>query len=186
MNRKYLFIAFILLVIIQLYVPAQMILGREEILDNGTEVKFKTAPVDPTDIIRGKYVTLRFENDNFEASEKDEWKPNEDVYVLLKKDAQGFAEIQSFSRNKPGGNQLYVLAKTSYTSGSKNRTLIVDYPFDRLYMEESEAPVAEKIYNEIASDTSQVAYALVSLKDGEAVLKDVFINDVSIKKLVRE
>ena len=62
--------------------------------------------------------------------------------------------------------------------------LAIDYPFDRYYMEESKAYDAELTYRKSQLDTSQIAYALVSIKDGEAVLKDVLINGVSIREIV--
>ena len=62
MNKKILLIsAFVLVVLVQLYVPAKMIWGREEVLNTGTEYKFRTAPIDPNDVFRGKYINLNYE-----------------------------------------------------------------------------------------------------------------------------
>ena len=69
------------------------------------------------------------------------------------------------------------------TEGGDNR-LTVDFPFDRYYMEESKAIEAERTYRESQLDTNQVAYALVSIKDGESVLKDVLIDGVPIREIV--
>ena len=63
--------------------------------------------------------------------------------------------------------------------GSK---LLIEFPFDRFYMEESKAYDAELTYNRTLPDTSQVAYALVNIKNGESVLKDVMINGISISR----
>lgn len=52
-NKKTLLSVFILVAIVQLYVPAKMILDREDILDTGKEYKFKTEPIDPNDPFRG-------------------------------------------------------------------------------------------------------------------------------------
>ena len=59
-TKKIIFPAFILLVLVQLFVPANMILEQEDILKNGTPYKFKTAPIDPYDPFRGKYVWLGY------------------------------------------------------------------------------------------------------------------------------
>ena len=54
-------------------------------------------------------------------------------------------------------------------------------------MEETKAPEAEKVYREaLRRDSIQNAYALVSVKEGGAVLKDVIINGVSIKALAEK
>ena len=61
MNNKRNLILLLLLVCLQLFVPAKMIYDHEAILNKGKVFKFKTAPVDPSDPIRGKYITLQFE-----------------------------------------------------------------------------------------------------------------------------
>jgi hypothetical protein len=53
-------------------------------------------------------------------------------------------------------------------------------------MEESKAYEAEMVHIESSRDTSQITYALVYIKEGDAVLKDVLIDDVSIVEIVRE
>ncbi|HMB62545.1 MAG TPA: hypothetical protein VKN36_05700, partial [Eudoraea sp.] len=60
-----------------------------------------------------------------------------------------------------------------------------DYPFDRFYMEESKANEAELTYRQSQRDTSKITYALVRIKNGEAVLKDVMIDGISIRELVK-
>lgn len=52
-------------------------------------------------------------------------------------------------------------------------------------MEEIKAYEAELTYSRSQLDSSETTYALVSIRDGDAVLKDVLINEVSIKDIVR-
>ena len=61
---------------------------------------------------------------------------------------------------------------------------MVDYYFNRYYMDEFKAADAEKIYRESNRDTSKETYSLVNIKDGEAVLTDVVIDGISIKNIV--
>ena len=49
-------------------------------------------------------------------------------------------------------------------------------------MEESKAHNAEQVYIESAIDTTQIAYALVSIRYGDAVVKDVIINGIPIRQ----
>ncbi len=186
-NIKILFPLFILLALVQLFVPAKMILDREDILKTGKEFKFRTAPIDPNDPFRGKYITLSFSNTTFDVQDGDEWNRDEDVYVLLKEDIEGFAIIKSVSKDKPSEKQDFVKAKIR-NGGWKfnfNNNITIDYPFDRYYMEESKAYDAELAYRDAQINEDNITYALVSIKDGDAVLKDVFINDVSIKEIVK-
>jgi uncharacterized membrane-anchored protein len=183
-NKKLILAAFILVALVQLYVPAQMIFEREQILAKGTEFKFETAPIDPNDPFRGKYVNLQYKNKVIEIQNEADWLNGEDIYVILAKDNNGFAKIQSVSKTKPSDEFSFVKAKVSFVSDDGSQQLTVYYPFDRFYMEESKAVEAEHVYNRSLPDTNQRAYALVKIKDGEAVLKDVLINDISIKDIV--
>ena len=61
----------------------------------------------------------------------------------------------------------------------------IEYTFDRFYMEETKAQAAEDMYRESIVDSSQVAYALVNIRNGEAVIRDVLINGTSISDLVK-
>jgi uncharacterized membrane-anchored protein len=181
--KKSLFVLFILVVILQLFVPLKMILGREIIIRYGTEFKFKTAPVDPHDPFRGKYISLQFDESLIDLPTAKEWLAGEIIYLYLTTDADDFAVVESVTGQKPSGGQHYLKAKVSYTYSGRVR---VNYPFDRFYMEESKAYDAELAYQETQADTSVTAYALVSIKDGEGVLKDVLIDGVPIREIARQ
>lgn len=158
-----------------------MIVGKENILSTGTEYKFRTAPVDPNDPFRGKYITLNFDADNFDVENDNFWHQDDEVYVLLGKDEKGFAKIIDITKQTPLNNKAdYVKAKIHYAYDNR---VTIDYTFNKFYMEESKAPNAERVYRETARDTSQTAYALVCVKEGDAVLKDVIINGVSISAI---
>lgn len=180
-NKKILIPVFILVALAQLFVPAKMILDREDILDTGKEYKFKTSPIDPYDPFRGKYITLRFDDNTFEIQNDEEWNSGETVYVLLTSDSDGFAKIESVSKEKIANSPDFVKAKVDWVNGLE---LNIDYPFDRYYMEESKALEAEQEYRASQIDTNQVTYALVSIKDGDAVLKDVLLDGVPIREVV--
>lgn len=184
MNKKILLPLFVLLVMAQFYVPAKMILDRNDVLNTGIAFKFKTAPVDPYDPFRGKYITLRFTENSVSIENPDDWKRHEEVYVLLENDEEGFAQFKAASKVKPEHNDFLKTTVRSVRYNSK--TLIINCPFDRYYMEESKALDAEKIYWNTRVDTAQAAYAVVYIKDGESVLNDVMVNGKSIREIVKE
>ena len=183
-SKTILWPAFILVVLVQLYVPARMILNREVTLDKGTAYKFKTEPIDPSDPFRGKYITLRFEEEVIEVPNEADWIVGETIFVSLTIGEDGFAKIQSATKDKPADDQDFLRVKVNYVTSDSSNQLTIEYPFDRYYMEESKAPDAEIIYRESQLDTNQTAYALVLIRDGDYVLKDVLINDTPIKELV--
>lgn len=183
-NIKLLLPAFILIALVQLYVPASMIIDREDILNEGVTYKFKTRPIDPNDPFRGKYITLNFLENTTKIPDSTEWRRGEELYVLLTTDNEGFVKIQSGSKEKPDSGHDYLKVKVA--NAKRSNIVRIQYPFDRYYMEESKASEAETIYRESQRDTSQVTYAIVYIKDGEAVLNDVMIDDTSIKDLVKK
>lgn len=184
MNKKIAIPAFFIMVLAQLYFPAQIIFNSEKIYREGKEFLFRTAPIDPTDPFRGKYIVLSFEETSARVSNAVDWNYGDPVYVNLGTNERGFATIQSLSKDKPEKSEDYVKAYVSYVSGDSAAHVTIRYPFDRFYMEESKAYGAEIIYNESLRDTAQVTYALVAVKNGNAVVKDVVINGVPVREAV--
>lgn len=180
---KSLFVLFILMMILQLFVPMKMIMDRELIIRHGTEFKFKTAPIDPHDPFRGKYISLQFDESLVDIPSDREWLTGQTIFLYLNSDADGFAVVDSVTGHRPSGSQHYLRAEVSYSFSERVR---VNYPFDRFYMEESKAYDAELAYMDIQADTTSIAYALVSIRKGESVLKDVLINGVPIKEVARQ
>lgn len=181
-NRKLTLAAFVVVALAQLYVPAAMIFERETILSTGKEFRFRAAPVDPNDPFRGKFIALNYRNNSIVVKSENEWTMNENVYAILTEDRNGFAQIKSISREKPTGTQDFVMAKVGNLIYNDTLQVVIEYPFVRFYMEESSAPRAEIEYNNASRDSTRVTYALVRIKDGEAVLKDVMIDGISISK----
>ena len=62
-KKKILLVLFILVAIVQISFSASMIINREITLKSGKQFKFRTAPVDPYDAFRGRYVALTLEED---------------------------------------------------------------------------------------------------------------------------
>lgn len=182
--KRPVFIFFVIIALLQLAVPAKMILDKENILSLGAPYKFRTAPIDPSDPFRGKYITLSFDANEFEVPNDTSWRTNDVVYVHLGKDKEGFAKIKDITRQPPAdGNVDYVKARIRYAYDDK---VTIEYSFNHYYMEETKAYDAEVAYRDSRLDTAQVVYALVNVRKGEAVLKDVMINDTSISDFVEE
>jgi uncharacterized membrane-anchored protein len=184
-NKKIIWIAFLLLVLLQLWAPASMIYNRESVLKNGASYKFRTAPVDPGDPFRGKYIVLSFEEDSFVDTATIKWEVGEDVYVQLRTDTGGYARIRSLHKKKPAA-QNYIKAKVAFVGFDNVKEVFINWPFDRFYMEESKAFTAEQEYIKSTRDSSKVTYALVKVKKGEAVLENVFINNQPIANFINK
>jgi uncharacterized membrane-anchored protein len=182
--RRLIFPGFILMVLVQLYVPAKMILDREDIINSGVTYKFKTAPLDPYDPFRGKYIRLRFNRESIQVDTTLDWFMGEQVYATLSTDKDGFAKVKSLSKRTPANTSDFLKVEVRYPPYKTDR-ISINYPFDRFYMEESKAYDAEVIARKARIDTTQLIYALVNIKDGDSVLRDVLIDDVPIQEVVK-
>ncbi len=183
MKTKYfILIALIILFLIQLYVPISLITNRENILKNGKEYRFKTAPIDPVDPFRGNYLILSFDANEFVVKTKGDWIEDESVYVIIKQDSMGFAAIASVEKNKPQTANNFVKARiVNIYEDNAYFTLNIEYPFDRYYMDEFKAAYSTEVYSKHANDSLYPAYAIVSVYNGESVLKDVIVGNKPIK-----
>ena len=184
LNKKIILLLFILLALVQLYVPAKMILDREEIIATGQEYRFKTAPVDPYDPFRGRYITLNFQQIRVPVTNLSDWKAGDKVYAVLGTDEEGFAKFTTALKSPPDTDQDYLATQVEYVINGDDKGLLLRLPFNRYYMEEFKAPAAEQAYRDARRDAEKRGYALVAIKEGKAVLKDVLIEGVPIKEYI--
>ena len=187
-SKKITWIAFALLVLLQFWVPASVIRKKQDMLNSGTAFKFRTAPVDPNDYLRGKYVYLDFRENSFAVSGLKKLENRQEIYVDIASDSAGFAKIVAVNTDEKNAGRNYIKATVNYTGFEENNLtrIYINWPFDRFYMEESKAPLAEKAYNESRMDSSIVSYALVKVRNGDAVIENLFINDQPIDKYIKK
>ncbi|MCG8698307.1 MAG: GDYXXLXY domain-containing protein [Bacteroidales bacterium] len=189
MNNKILFPALILVILVQLFIPGKMIYDKEKTIKYGKVYKFRTAPVDPNDPFRGKYVQLGFSNNSYQHTGEDIYNTGDEVYVVLSENSDGYAEIAYLEPSEPeyGEDNEYFKAKIgSIYKNEIYQEITINFPFDRYYMEESKAYPAEKLYRKSSRDTNSVAYAVVAVDKGTAVLQHVMINDKTLEELLEE
>ena len=102
MNKpKWILLVFVLVVVAQLAVPASMIVSRERTLRDGEVIKFKTRPVDPADVFRGRYVWLGLEPNTVKVPDANQWQRREKAFAVLGTDADGFATVARLERIRP-------------------------------------------------------------------------------------
>jgi len=100
---------FIFLVLLQVALLAGIIAYRQYWVATGERILLRTAPVDPRDIFRGDYVSLRYDISTLDLDglgAKGSFKSNEKVYVLLEKNQEGIFSALSVSRELPSGKRF--------------------------------------------------------------------------------
>lgn len=180
-SKKIIIPLFLLVSAAQLYVPASMIWEREKVIAEGEVYFFETAPIDPSDPFRGKYVRLNFKDETIAIDSINDWVRHQEVYLLLEKDSAGFARYSQVSAEPPLNTTTFLRVEVNYISPGSGE-LHFNLPFDRFYMEESKAKPAEDAYR----DNPELTYAMVSIKAGESVLLDVVAKGVSLRDLTAE
>ena len=180
MNKKITLGLFFLLVLFQLGTPLAMIVKRESVLKTGEHFRFKTAPVDPYDAFRGRYVALRLEADRVPVPEGLDLNYGQKVYAHIVVDEKGFAKFSTVSIARPEGIP-YIEA----SGRIQGKNVQLDLPIDRYYMEEKAAPAAEKLYRKNSTRDKQNTYVTVRVKDGYVVIEGLYISGQKIEDAIK-
>lgn len=185
-----------LLSVAQLAAAAWSIARYESTLRSGTLYRIRVEPVDPADAFRGRYVAVRPsiripEPIDLETKQLlDRMQNREEGYVVLGSDADGFARVSEVLLAPPArGDYLKVAYAWELMAragqGDQPGTTggyIVQFSFDRYYMNERAAPAAEQQFFEATGrNSSKHAWLAVRVKDGVGVIESLFIDGAELK-----
>jgi uncharacterized membrane-anchored protein len=164
----------------QLAVPAAMVWQRQQTITQGRVWKFRTAPVDPVDVIRGRYIALRFAAEEFAAPSKFEAADNS-VYAVLKEGTDGFAEIDHLTTEALRTDDAVPVESVWWYNGKQQ----VRFPFNKFWVAEANAAAAEHAYVENNRRDNQNAYVTVRVRRGDAALDQLFIDGQPLADYLR-
>jgi len=106
----------------------------------GTPITLKTAPIDPTDLFYGEYVTLHYEVNEIERQNVQDLLTVADhgktVYVLLAQSEHPWYEPVSVTleRPEPAGNQAVIKGVLQYLADDR---IHIEYGWERYYVPEN-------------------------------------------------
>lgn len=184
MNKKLALIIAAVAALAQLGVVACMIQNQEIILREGKAFRFRTAPVDPYDAFRGRYVALALEpRETAWPEARGNLDRGDSVYVTLGVDSNGFAEVTGSFVERPATGD-YLRVEIGWSQGGDQMRMV--YPADRYYLPEDEAPRAEELYRKHSQVGKQDAYAVLKIRNGEAAVEDLMIGGKSIREWLKE
>ncbi|MDC1106915.1 GDYXXLXY domain-containing protein [Prolixibacteraceae bacterium] len=184
-KKNKLCLLFITMVLIQWFVPLKLVSDNHQILNYGNEYKFKTAPIDPVDIFRGKYIRLSYNIETIKVQDVSVYQHGDIIYLTIVKDASGYASVRRISTEVPSGDCDYVKGTVARRFTQKEQ-LRIDLPFDRFYMNESLALPAERAYREMVRDSKSEAYAIVKVLGGKSLVENVIIDGKPIREVALE
>lgn len=211
MNRRVLFLIAIIGLAAQAGVMGYMIARRELALRLGVVCRFRTAPVDPYDAFRGRYVALNIADQTGNGVLCDrQYERGQCVYAVIGESTNGFSTIV---RLAPRPEAQAVCIKTRVRSchedhrqldtGTNGTTRAGRYsgstyvptgkyrvrfalPFERFYMEEALAPEAEKAYRDASRRGTQEGVLVVRVWRGLGVIEDLELGGRSIRDVARD
>ena len=189
-----------LLSVTQLTAAGWSIARYESVLRSGAPYKIRIEPIDPADAFRGRYVqiapAIRISMPvSVETRELiDRIQNGEQGYVVLARDADGFARIAQVLTAPPAQGDYVKIAhvweqwSTDPPPAGGQPTALgynVRLPFDRYYMHERVAPEAAQQFFEAARRNSpRRAWITIRVKEGVGVIEGLFIDDIAIEKIV--
>ena len=182
MKTKYILIVFAIVAVVQLAIPAQMIVNKEQILTSGKTYKFNTEPVDPNDPFRGKYIILRPKHNTYKL--KDMGGSPTEMYATFNVDKDRMARVSTLTFETPSrSDHLKVQVHQAYNM-QDSTSVFIDFPFDRYYMNEHKALKAELMTRSL--DTLHMArlYAEVYILEGNASVESVKIDGKPIEDII--
>ena len=169
-------ILFALVACVQIAVPASLIWKREQTLRQGHVWKFRTAPVDPVDAFRGRYVALQFEVETQEISPPPNVEGGQTVFVTLAPDIDGFARIDQVSSSPPPGTDFIEALLVGKT---------VSLPFDKYWVTERDAPAAEAAYLAQSAREKRNAFVTVRVFKGDAAIEQLYLDGIPLGDYLR-
>ena len=138
----------------------------------GTEVLLKTAPVDPWDVFRGNYVTLRYEISELTSipgnlSKDFIYKSGTPVYILLQKNVDGFYSSVTKTVVKPTSSDIFIKGIVTYDSN-------IEFGIESYFVEEGKGKDIEKLRGK------DLMAGVVIDKEGRAVIKNLEVGGVPL------
>lgn len=175
-------VKFILAIFLQVMIIVTIIIFKLSILTSGTDVMLKIAPVDPRDLLRGDYVTFRYDISNLGSyiSKRDVVRNGDTIYVTLQHDGKYYLAT-SFQKDKPTDGEIFI--KGTVASGGldaqasslqrqdfRNSNVGVVYGIEEYFIPEGKGQGFSFFNKESAA---RVAID----QNGNAVLKQIYVQD---------
>lgn len=180
MPARYAGLLLVIAIVLQWALPASLAVRSEYVLRTGARYYLHTAPVDPIDAFRGRYVALRFADVELALPANANWPVGTRVAVPLLVGADHFVRFGVPSLDSPGSGDFLHAKIASLTA---NRRAILQLPFDRYYLNEQAAPAAERAYRAAnANGSATTAYVSIRVRGGDAVLEQLFIDNLPVQR----
>ena len=167
-------------------VPSFTIYKNNQVLTEGEVFRFKVMPIDPYDPFRGAYVTLRYEQRRVSVFNRKEMKDEQEVFLVLGKNEEGFVVIKDAVIDEPkSGAYLKTDLRYRYPKSEQDSvTLNIQFPFDRYYLGEEDAKLAEMNVRGLSREG--LVYVDVSISNGVGGIQELYFDGIPVKQYLKD
>lgn len=167
LSQKTIFTLSVLLMVFaaQWAVPGAIIYQQETLRQEGTVHRFQVQPVDPYDVMRGRYVRLSLLADQaLIPSDEENLQHGQMVYAIMSEDAQGFTTLEKLVI-EPVANSIEVRI---YYPSENTGQYRVRLPIDRYYLPEADAIEVDHLMSWRNRESMPQASVDVAVRNGKA------------------
>lgn len=161
----------------QLVYPAYLLARHERTLAEGDVLCFPCRTTDAEVELRGWYLVLDCPPLSAPTPPGERFSPGERVYVRFARDADGFDRPTGASRERPNeGTYL----QTRAAGWSEAKGVAIDIPFDRYYLGEELAVLAEQVFG-TSGEAALQARIDTRASNGRAVLEGLYLDGLPVR-----
>ena len=182
---------FILVALVQLFVPYQMIRKQAGFAETGTELKFRTENrFNPNfngigSDLSGKFIWLKFREDHIKVADKKDWEYIQNAYIEFTTDSAGFAKIKSVTGKKPVNSSDWVRAAV-HVDWKDSTRLQIYYPFSNYYIQDTKSKKVESVIKNGLCDTLKTNFLKIKLNENQFVVGDLMIEGIPFKVMIED
>ena len=158
---------------LQWAVPLIQVVRGEGILREGVALRLELQPVDPLDVLRGRYLALAFPEEEKEHTLPPGVQGGDTIYVVLEAGKDGLAHISRLSHSAQDGAFSYTIPD-GYKAGDSIR---INIPLTRYYLPEEDAVKIDELFRFRNNESPHSNATLgVRIKDGQIVAESLWLD----------
>ena len=158
---------------LQWAVPLMQVVRGEGILREGVALRLELQPVDPLDVLRGRYLALAFPEEEKEHTLPPGVQGGDTIYVVLEAGKDGLAHISRLSHSAQDGAFSYTIPD-GYKAGDSIR---INIPLTRYYLPEEDAVKIDELFRFRNNESPHSNATLgVRIKDGQIVAESLWLD----------
>jgi uncharacterized membrane-anchored protein len=177
---------FILAIVFQVLIILAIIIFKVAVFSGGRDILLRIEPIDPRDLLRGNYITFRYQgisNIDSALARTEQIRKGDTVYVVLEQNEKYWI-ARSVQKTKPAEGEVFIKGKVAGGEIEPENTFSDSPPWDwrlphpglNIVYGIEEYFIPEGRGQEVNFGRQEVAARVAVDENGNAVLKQIYIN----------